>query len=196
MTCQKCRFEFCWICMGDWQTHGSNTGGYYKCNKYGDGKDPDAEKNDMSDAARAKRELDRYLHYYQRFHAHQEAQKFAKKQLKETEQRMILLQESNNDARWSDVEFLKTANEQLVECRRVLKYTYVFGYYFTTQAKMQRERFEYHQEMLERFTEILSEHSEKSLEHMNRTEVVNQTRVVANFLKNILKYVEDGMDEA
>lgn len=196
MTCQKCRFEFCWICMGDWQTHGSNTGGYYKCNKYGDGKDPDAEKDDMSDAARAKRELDRYLHYYQRFHAHQEAQKFAKKQLKETEQRMILLQESNNDARWSDVEFLKTANEQLVECRRVLKYTYVFGYYFTTQAKMQRERFEYHQEMLERFTEILSEHSEKSLEHMNRTEVVNQTRVVANFLKNILKYVEDGMDEA
>ena len=182
--------------MGDWQTHGSNTGGYYKCNKYGDGKDPDAEKNDMSDAARAKRELDRYLHYYQRFHAHQEAQKFAKKQLKETEQRMILLQESNNDARWSDVEFLKTANEQLVECRRVLKYTYVFGYYFTTQAKMQRERFEYHQEMLERFTELLSELSEKSLEQMNRTEVVNQTRVVANFLKNIHKYVEDGMDEA
>ena len=68
MTCQKCRFEFCWICMGDWHTHGSNTGGYYKCNKY-DGKDPDAEKDDMSDAARAKRELDRYLHYYQRFHA-------------------------------------------------------------------------------------------------------------------------------
>ena len=109
---------------------------------------------------------------------------------------MILLQESNNEARWSDVEFLKTANEQLVECRRVLKYTYVFGYYFATQATMQRERFEYHQEMLERFTENLSELSEKPLDRMNRTEVVNQTRVVANFLKNILKYVEDGMDEA
>lgn len=194
MTCQKCRFEFCWICMGDWQQHGSNTGGYYKCNKY-DSKNPDGE-NDNSDAAKAKRELNRYLHYYQRFHAHQEAQSFAQKQLKETEQRMIMLQESNNDARWSDVEFLKTANEQLVECRRVLKYTYVFAFYFDTQATMQKERFEYHQEMLERFTECLSELSEKPLDQMNRTEVVNQTRVVANFLKNILKYVEDGMDEA
>ena len=195
MTCQKCRYEFCWICMGEWTAHGANTGGYYKCNKY-DNKSPDGDKDDMSDAARAKRELDRYLHYYQRYHAHDEAQNFAKKQLKETEQRMIMLQESNNNARWSDVEFLRTANEQLVECRRVLKYTYVFGYYFATQATMQRERFEYHQEMLERFTENLSELSEKPLDRMNRTEVVNQTRVVANFLKNILKYVEDGMDEA
>ena len=152
----------------------------------------------MSDAARAKRELDRYLHYYQRFHAHQEAQTFAKKQLKETEQRMVLLQESSNVARWSDVEFLKTANEQLVECRRVLKYTYVFAFYFdgsSQQSKMQRERFEHHQEMLERFTENLSELSEKPLAEMDRTDVVNQTRVVANFMKNILKYVEEGMDE-
>lgn len=25
MSCQKCRFEFCWICMGDWNDHGANT---------------------------------------------------------------------------------------------------------------------------------------------------------------------------
>jgi len=179
--------------MGDWQQHGANTGGYYKCNKFDSSKPGDGPE-DMSDAAKAKRELDRYLHYYQRFHAHSEAENFAKKQLKETEQRMVLLQESSNDKRWSDVEFLKTANEQLVECRRVLKYTYVFAYYFDGQG-MQRERFEHHQEMLERFTENLSELSEKPLAQMDRTDVVNQTRVVANFMKNILKYVEEGMDE-
>jgi len=197
MTCQKCKFEFCWICMGDWHDHGANTGGYYKCNKY-DTASPGDGPEDMSDAAKAKRELDRYLHYYQRFHAHQEAQTFAQKQLKETEQRMVALQESSNDTRWSDVEFLKTANEQLVECRRVLKYTYVFAYYFDTtgQGNMQRERFEHHQEMLERFTENLSELSEKPIPDMDRTVVVNQTRVVANFMKNILKYVEEGMDDA
>lgn len=159
--------------MGDWHDHGANTGGYYKCNKY----DPNGTSapEDLSDAARAKRELDRYLHYYKRYHAHAEAQKFAKKQLKETEARMILLQESSDDAKWSDVEFLKTANEQLVECRRVLKYTYVFAYYMdTTSAAMQKERFEHHQEMLERFTENLSELSEKPLNEMDRTDVVNQ----------------------
>lgn len=109
---------------------------------------------------------------------------------------MVQLQESSDDARWSDVEFLKTANEQLVECRRVLKYTYVFAFYMDSpQQSMQRERFEHHQEMLERFTENLSELSEKPLAEMDRTDVVNQTRVVDRFMKNILKYVEDGMDD-
>jgi ariadne-1 len=217
MTCQKCRFEFCWICMGDWHDHGANTGGYYKCNKY----DNDGGEEDTSDAGKAKRELDRYLHFYSRFHAHSEAQAFAKRQLKETEHRMVQLQESSDDARWSDVEFLKAANEQLVDCRRVLKYTYVYAFYMLDGStsdtpgtkkrsssnagnsssaanallSMQRDRFEYHQEMLERFTENLSELSEKPLPEMDRTDVVNQTRVVDRFMKNILKYVEDGMDD-
>ena len=34
MTCLTCRHEFCWICMGPWADHGTNTGGYYKCNVY------------------------------------------------------------------------------------------------------------------------------------------------------------------
>jgi ariadne-1 len=169
MTCSGCKFEFCWICMGDWTQHGANTGGYYKCNKY----DPNsADDNDQSDAARARRELDRYLHYYKRYHGHSEAQEFAKKSLKETEARMVALQEQNVDSTWTDVEFLKTANEQLVQCRQVLKYTYAFAFYLQDNEK--RQRFEFHQEMLEKFTENLTELSEKPLHEMNRTEVVNQ----------------------
>ncbi len=66
MTCQKCKHEFCWICGGDWKDHGANTGGYYNCNKFNEKQGED----DGSDAAKAKRELDRYLHYYSRYHAH------------------------------------------------------------------------------------------------------------------------------
>ena len=175
--------------MGDWKDHGSNTGGYYKCNKYDEDK-----TNDSSEAAKAKRELDRYLHYYQRYHAHHEAQTFAKKQLKETENRMIQLQESSDDTRWADVEFLKTANIQVIECRRVLKYTYVYAFYMEVSPAT-REKFEYHQSMLERFTESLSEMSEKAIKDMSRVDVVNTTRVVKNFMHNLLTYVEDGMDE-
>lgn len=189
MTCSGCKYEFCWICMGKWMVRGATTGGYYKCNKF----DPNADGDDQSDAAKAKRELDRYLHYYKRFHGHDQAQGFAKKSLKETEARMVTLQEQNVDTVWTDVEFLKTANEQLVECRKVLKYTYAFAYYL--QDKEKRSRFEFHQEMLEKFTENLSELSEKPLSEMNRTEVVNQTRVVDRFMKNVLKYVDDGMED-
>lgn len=182
MTCQRCKHEFCWICMGDWNDHGANTGGYYKCNKY----DVSSNDDDQSDAAKARRELDRYLHYYKRYHAHSEAQAFAKKQLKETECRMVVLQESSDNARWSDVEFLKTANEQLIECRRVLKYTYTFAYYLTDETKKrQKECFEYHQEMLERFTESLSELSEKPLAEMDRTDVVNQVSLWAATNKGV-----------
>jgi len=202
MACQQCRHEFCWVCMASWADHGADTGGYYRCNKY-DPQEGDTGKDD-TDEAKAKRELDRYLHYYKRYHAHAEAQKFAKKQLKETETRMILLQESSGNTTWTDVEFLKKANEQLVECRRVLKYTYSFAYYMgegtdlgtnAATAKLRKEQFENHQEMLEKFTENLSEMSEKPLAEMDRTKVVNQTRVVHSFMKNILSYVEDGLED-
>ena len=56
-------------------------------------------------------------------------------------------------------------------------------------------QFEHHQEMLEKFTEKLSELSEQPLESMDRTNIVNHTRVVQKFVKGILKYVEDGMDD-
>jgi len=48
--------------------------------------------------------------------------------------------------------------------------------------------------MLEKFTENLSELSEMSLDKMDRTGVVNMTRVVDRFVKNLCKYVEDGME--
>eukprot|EP00594_Rhizosolenia_setigera_P014635 CAMPEP_0178956058 /NCGR_PEP_ID=MMETSP0789-20121207/9993_1 /TAXON_ID=3005 /ORGANISM="Rhizosolenia setigera, Strain CCMP 1694" /LENGTH=542 /DNA_ID=CAMNT_0020637845 /DNA_START=103 /DNA_END=1731 /DNA_ORIENTATION=- len=189
MSCSQCKHEFCWICMQDWKDHGANTGGYYKCNKF----DPN-NADDDSEQARAKREIDRYLHYYKRYHAHQQAQDFAKNQLQETEAKMEKYQESREDTTWSDVEFLKTAVDQLVECRRVLKYTYAFAFYLV-DGKGKKDKFEHHQEMLERFTEDLSELSEKPMQEIDRTDVVNRTRVVKMYIKNILEYVDNGMEE-
>eukprot|EP00519_Triparma_laevis_P007666 CAMPEP_0182518734 /NCGR_PEP_ID=MMETSP1321-20130603/44725_1 /TAXON_ID=91990 /ORGANISM="Bolidomonas sp., Strain RCC1657" /LENGTH=111 /DNA_ID=CAMNT_0024726673 /DNA_START=1050 /DNA_END=1385 /DNA_ORIENTATION=- len=108
---------------------------------------------------------------------------------------MVQLQDGSVGTSWIDVQFLKTATEQLVECRRVLKYTYTFAYYLDPSDKTgKKERFEHHQEMLEKFTENLSELSEMSLDKMDRTGVVNMTRVVDRFVKNLCKYVEDGME--
>ncbi len=33
MTCSQCRYEFCWLCQGDWKEHGERTGGFYACNR-------------------------------------------------------------------------------------------------------------------------------------------------------------------
>ena len=34
MTCRHCKYEFCWVCIGDWKEHGQATGGFYGCNKF------------------------------------------------------------------------------------------------------------------------------------------------------------------
>lgn len=31
MQCYGCRHDFCWMCLGEWRTHGSE---YYECSKY------------------------------------------------------------------------------------------------------------------------------------------------------------------
>jgi ariadne-1 len=41
MSCAKCKFQFCWLCMGEWSKHGSGTGGYFKCNLYKPSEDGD-----------------------------------------------------------------------------------------------------------------------------------------------------------
>ena len=105
--------------------HGATTGGFYKCNRFDPSKD---NEDDQSDTAKAKRELDRYLHYYKRYHGHDQAQKFATKQLEATEKRMMELQETTSGS-WIDVQFLKAANEMVIalslihicRCRRRLR---------------------------------------------------------------------------
>tara|TARA_B110000971_G_C19734072_1_gene374409 strand:+ start:248 stop:409 length:162 start_codon:yes stop_codon:yes gene_type:complete len=49
--------------------------------------------------------------------------------------------------------------------------------------------------MLEKFTEKLSELSEQPLAAMDRTEVINHTRVVQKFVVGILTYVANGFDD-
>jgi ariadne-1 len=43
MTC-RCKHEFCWLCLGSWKKHGSETGGFFKCNIYREDKH-DVEQN-------------------------------------------------------------------------------------------------------------------------------------------------------
>ena len=170
-----------------WADHGQNTGGFYKCNRY------EASANNTSGTAqqRAKAELDRYLHYYQRYYGHDSALNFAASQREVAERRMIERQEAQRSS-WIDVQFLKHAAEQVIDCRRVLKYTYVLGY-FLADDSAEKQLFEHHQELLEKNTEKLHELTEQSLEAMDRTQVVNLTRVTERFMTHLLSSISDGV---
>lgn len=205
VTCRKCSHGFCWQCLGDHHV--------WQCNAY---KEPEDDGK-----LRAKNELERYLHYYTRFSGHADAQKFALKQLnkkvikqKESEDKdekktaaeaKEQSSDSNNnksskatDDDFCDLpDYLKDANQQLVHCRRVLKYTYVFAYYHFVDPSLKgaKECFEFHQGTLEGLTEGLSKATEKPLEDIDQQDVVNRTRAIGEFIKNVLAHVDDGMDD-
>jgi ariadne-1 len=62
----------------------------------------------------------RYLHYYQRYHGHESALKYAAAQRAQAEARMVEQQEAQKTS-WIDVQFLKQAAEQVrISCVTIL----------------------------------------------------------------------------
>lgn len=59
MQCYNCKHDFCWMCLGDWNTHGSE---YYECSRYKE--NPNIAHESVH--AQAREALKKYLHYYER----------------------------------------------------------------------------------------------------------------------------------
>ena len=63
MQCYHCKHDFCWMCLGDWKTHGSE---YYECSRYKE--NPNIAHESVH--AQAREALKKYLHYYERVSAY------------------------------------------------------------------------------------------------------------------------------
>lgn len=188
MTCQLCRHEFCWICMGDWTKHGQETGGFYACNKY---KPDEKDKKNVSSQSEARQALEKYMHYYTRYANHEQSQKFESKLRKLAEDKMKELQQKNKYSSWLDVQFIEKGVEQLIECRAALKYTYSYAYYL--QDGPQKTLFEYLQEELEKNTESLSGILEGNTNY-DREKIINLTKIAATRLEHLLKGASTGFE--
>lgn len=55
MTCKKCKWEFCWVCMGPWSEHGTS---WYQCNRF----DEKSGTDNRDVQAKSRASLERYLH--------------------------------------------------------------------------------------------------------------------------------------
>eukprot|EP01027_Heterolobosea_sp_BB2_P022237 GEZU01032728.1.p1 GENE.GEZU01032728.1~~GEZU01032728.1.p1 ORF type:complete len:506 (-),score=183.84 GEZU01032728.1:127-1644(-) len=185
MTCSRCRHEFCWICNGNWSEHGSNTGGYYSCNKY---KPSEVEVRNQENARAL---LEKYMHYYTRYANHDRSKKFESALRSKAQEKMQVLQQANKYTSWVDVEYIQKGVEQLIECRTTLKYTYVFAFYME-QGK-EKNLFEWLQEDLEKTTERLSELLELPSEKYNKDSIIATTNDAKRRLHHLLEGVENGL---
>ncbi|KAF5177833.1 E3 ubiquitin-protein ligase dbl4, partial [Thalictrum thalictroides] len=205
MTCTPpCRFQFCWLCLGNWSDHGNETGGFYACNRYEiarmEGEYDETEKR----REMAKRSLKRYTHYYQRWAANERSRVKAMKDLQEMQN--VHIKKLSMDYSQSELQlkFITDAWLQIIECRRVLKWTYAYGYYLPEHEETKMQFFEYLQGEAESGLERLHQCVEKDLkpliegntqDHFNelRNKLSVLTTVTRNFFENLVRALENGL---
>lgn len=153
MQCSRCKHDFCWMCMGDWKTHGSE---YYECSRFKE--NPNIANESVH--VQAREALKKYLFYFERWENHSKSLTLEEQT---TQKITTRIQEKvmNNTGTWIDWQYLLDAAALLEKCRYTLKYTYPFAYYMEKGGK--KELFEYQQAQLEAEVENLSwkiEHAE------------------------------------
>ncbi|KAK9735838.1 hypothetical protein RND81_04G231800 [Saponaria officinalis] len=178
ITCTPpCKFEFCWLCLGAWTEHGERTGGFYACNRYETAKQEGVSRQ---------------------------------KALADLQQMQNLHLEKLSDIQCqpeSQLKFIIEAWLQIVECRRVLKWTYAYGYYLPEHEHAKRQFFEYLQGEAEAGLERLHQCAEKELQvYLNsegpsrefnefRTKLAGLTSVTRNYFENLVRALENGLSD-
>jgi len=96
------------------------------------------------------------------------------------------------------VQFLKDGVNMVIDCRRLLQWSYVLAFYLLEGTDI-KGLFELHQRQLETFTEELSQMTEQRLEVLvssaNRTAVINLTRVLHKYRDNIVEFAGQNEDK-
>ncbi|CAL9213873.1 unnamed protein product [Arabidopsis halleri] len=204
MTCTPpCKHEFCWLCLNAWTEHGERTGGFYACNRY-----EAAKKEGLYDEAERRREmaknsLERYTHYYERWASNQVSRQKAMGDLQKMQSEKLGKLSDIQCTPESQLKFIAQAWLQIIECRRVLKWTYAYGYYLPDHAK--RQFFEYLQGEAESGLERLHKCVEKDLEVFQiadgpsdefnhfRTKLTGLTSITKTYFENLVKALENGL---
>jgi len=195
MTC-GCGHEFCWLCRGDWRDHGSQTGGNYSCNRY----DNSLYKIEDQNNENLKQDLEVYLFYFHRYESHHGAMKIADKQRRDASHKVQDIIKKFSSI-YQDTQFLIESTEQLIECRKFLAFSYVFGFFLDKHKIAEKNLFEYLQQDLERCTDTLSALYERDLEHLTnlfdydnwKEQITNYTRVTQKFLNLFREGVLHGL---
>ncbi|XP_061948138.1 probable E3 ubiquitin-protein ligase ARI7 isoform X1 [Populus nigra] len=206
MTCTPpCKFEFCWLCLGAWSDHGERTGGFYACNRYEAAKQEGAYDESERRREMAKNSLERYTHYYERWASNQLSRQ---KALADLHQMQTVHLEKLSDVHCtpeSQLKFITEAWLQIVECRRVLKWTYAYGFYLPEHEHAKRQFFEYLQGEAESGLERLHQCAEKELQQFLaadgpskefdefRTKLAGLTSVTKNYFENLVRALENGL---
>ncbi|PIA53344.1 hypothetical protein AQUCO_00900132v1 [Aquilegia coerulea] len=211
MTCTPpCKFEFCWLCLGQWSDHGEATGGYYACNRYEKAKQAGTFNAAEQKRKLAKQSLEKYTHYFERWSNNELSRKQAVAYLQQMQDVHINNLSDKHCQTVSQLQFIVEAWLQIIECRRVLKWTYAYGYYLPDHSKYAKTK--------KQFFELVQGEAESALERLHhcaevdmklyldaegpredfnvfRTNLANLTKITRTFFENLVRALENDLAE-
>ena len=148
MTCPRCKGEWCWMCRGDWKTHGDRTGGFYKCNLY----DTSEAKKMDEKAQQLKEENAVFLKYFDEYIKYNNKIRDLTQRIDDLFKIELKIEKETGKTVHDLVDAAET-------CKRgygVVKYTYVFLYFIKDYEQITR-LFKFRQERELKVIEELSE---------------------------------------
>ncbi|KAH6816074.1 IBR domain-containing protein [Perilla frutescens var. frutescens] len=204
MTCRPpCKFQFCWECLGAWSDHGRSTGGFFSCRHYEagmkEGKDDEAERR----SGMTENYLERCAHYHYKMWATNE--RLRQQALADLLRiQSIYLSEVQYRPKLQ-LKFISIAFQEIAEWSRVLKWTYVYGYYLPKNKQTEKRFFKYWLGEAETQLKELRQCAERALEKYHRydgpskytkelcAELINLISRNTTFFENLVRVVENGL---
>ncbi|XP_072180798.1 ankyrin repeat and IBR domain-containing protein 1-like [Diadema setosum] len=196
MKCTKCKHDFCWVCLEVWSKHSSETGGYFRCNRY-EVVQKVEEKTEalMSEADKRNKEmqeLNRFLHYYTRFRNHENSFKLEEPLLRKAPGKMRKLAcHSEAKASREETQFILEAIQELLAARHILKFSYPYGYYLEDSGGS-KQIFEFMQNELEESSETLSQMVARNYLRTPRVKIIQAAQLAKRKRYEFLSAVSKG----
>lgn len=190
-------YQFCWLCLSEWKCH--------DCNRYKRQREDEETRRE-----KAKKMWGKYIHYYERWEWNEKSRKKAIQDLQRLRGDDIQKISKIQNEPLSQMTFLVEAWEQIVECRRVLKWTYAYGYYLSEEdddavtTRARKHLFEYSQGEAEGVLEKLHHCAEREFEdylsaakppkefQSFRRKLCNLTSVTKGFFQKLVAELENN----
>ncbi|AEE27911.1 RING/U-box superfamily protein [Arabidopsis thaliana] len=197
MKCLPCNYVFCWFCHVDWIEDMEGTGGDLHFCTF------DAVLSDQR-GKMSESDSNRYEDCYENWDSNELLMQKEQANLPKLD---TIIQELSNTQleNVSQLKFILEAGLQIIECRRVLEWTYVYGYYLREDEVGKQNLLKDTQERLKKFVENLKHCLETNLQPFRyeeepskdfnafRIKLTELTSLTRNHYENVVKDVENGL---